>query len=127
MANYVLGPALIPDKKILRAPNSKVDDYHYVFFSAETIMKIREKFHREKKDNNVNIEHNGELLNDIYLTKSFILDDTNILTIEDEFKDLPIGTWMVEYKVDNDKVWEMIQNKKLNGFSIEGTFNYEEI
>ena len=127
MENYILGPAIIPDKKILRAPNSKVDEYHYVIFSSETIKEIREKFHREKKDNNVNIEHKGKLLKDIFLTKSFILDNVNVQTIEDEFKDLPLGTWMIEYSVGNEEVWQMIQDKKLNGFSIEGTFNYEEI
>lgn len=127
MVNYIQGPVLIPGKKILRGPNAKVDDYHYVVFSRETIIVIREKFHQEKKENNLNIEHNGILLKDIYLTKSFILDDTNIKLIVGEFKDLPIGTWIIEYRIENENVWKMIQDKIINGFSIEGTFNYEEI
>ena len=49
MEKYILGPVIIPNKKMLRAPNSKVDDYHYVFFSSETIKKIKDKFHLKKK------------------------------------------------------------------------------
>ena len=127
MENYILGPVIIPNKKILRAPNSKVDDYHYVLFSSKTIKNIREKFHNDKMDNKLNINHKGELLKDVFLTKSFILDKVNIKTIHDEFKVLPLGTWMIEYRVDNQEVWQMIKDKKINGLSIEGIFDYEEI
>lgn len=127
MEKYILGPVIIPNKKMLRAPNSKVDDYHYVFFSSETIKKIKDKFHFKKKDNNITIEHKGELIKGIFLTKSFILDEVNIQSIEDKFKNLPLGTWMIEYRVDNQEVWQMIKDKKLNGLSIEGIFDYEEI
>ncbi len=125
MANYIFGPVLIPNKEILRAPNSKVDNYHYVVFSIETIKKIREKFHNSQKDKNINIEHKGEFIKDIFITKSFILNEINIKTIQDEFKNLPIGTWMVEYRVDNNEVWCMIKENKLKGFSVEGSFSYE--
>jgi len=32
---------------------------------------------------------------------------------------LPKGTWIVSYKVVDKKIWDMIKNKKLRGFSIE--------
>lgn len=127
MEKYILGPVIIPNKKMLRAPNSKVDDYHYVFFSTETIKKIKDKFHLKKKDNNITVEHKGELIKGIFLTKSFILDEVNIQSIEAKFKNLPLGTWMIEYRVDNQEVWQMIKDKKLNGLSIEGIFDYEKI
>ena len=34
---------------------------------------------------------------------------------------------MIEYRVDNQEVWQMIKDKKLNGLSIEGIFDYEKI
>ena len=58
--NYVLSPAMIPGKKIFRRPNNKIEEPHYVIFSAETIEKYRTKFHADKFDDNVNINHNGE-------------------------------------------------------------------
>jgi len=36
---------------------------------------------------------------------------------------LPVGTWMVSMKIDNDEVWkEYIKEGKVRGFSIEGWF-----
>ena len=127
MDNFILGPALIPDLKILRAPNSKVDDYHYVVFSAETILKIKNKFHAEKKDNNVNIEHSGKKVEGVFLTNSFIIDEVNKQTLDSKFDDLPIGTWMIEYKIENNEIYQLIKDKKINGFSPEGKFSYERI
>ncbi|MAO22269.1 MAG: hypothetical protein CMJ25_16100, partial [Phycisphaerae bacterium] len=36
---------------------------------------------------------------------------------------LPVGTWMVSMKIDNEEVWkEYIKEGKVRGFSIEGWF-----
>ncbi|HPY76157.1 MAG TPA: XkdF-like putative serine protease domain-containing protein, partial [Planctomycetota bacterium] len=36
-----------------------------------------------------------------------------------KFGTLPKGSWVVSYKVIDKKIWDMIKNKKLRGFSIE--------
>ena len=36
---------------------------------------------------------------------------------------MPIGTWMVSMKVDNDDIWNnYVKENKIKGFSIEGLF-----
>ena len=36
---------------------------------------------------------------------------------------MPVGTWMVSVKVNNDVIWaEFVKAKKVKGFSIEGFF-----
>ena len=36
---------------------------------------------------------------------------------------MPVGTWMVSVKVNNDEIWEeFVKTKKVKGFSIEGFF-----
>ncbi len=54
-----------------------------------------------------------------------------LVSIEDEKKDksakynlnLPVGTWMVSVKVNNDQIWEeFVKEGKVKGFSIEGFF-----
>ena len=35
---------------------------------------------------------------------------------------LPAGTWFVSMKVDDPKVWKLIKDGMLNGFSVEGLF-----
>jgi hypothetical protein len=50
--------------------------------------------------------------------------------IEDSKKDksafyemsLPVGTWMIAMKVDNDETWEKVKKGEFKGFSIEGYF-----
>jgi hypothetical protein len=51
--------------------------------------------------------------------------------VEDEDKDksrvygldMPVGTWMVSMKVDDESIWtEQVKNDKVFGFSIEGSF-----
>jgi hypothetical protein len=36
--------------------------------------------------------------------------------------DVPTGTWMVSYKINNKDTWNQIKNGELNGFSITGQF-----
>ena len=123
--NYVLGPTMIPDKKIFRRPNEKVEEPHYVVFSAETIVECRKKFHKDNLENKVSLNHNCVLLEGITMTKSFLISNDNRCGLPEQFGQLPNGTWMIEYHVQNEKVWKLISDKKLNGFSIEGIFNYE--
>ena len=120
----IYGPALIPDLKIYRGPNKVVDKPHHVLFTKETIEKIRTKFHSKHYDNNVKIRHGGPETQNVKMIHSFLLNETNRQSVPIEFQDLPDGTWMIAYKVEDDQIWRMIKDKKLNGFSIEGVFDY---
>ena len=121
--NKILGPALIPDKKIYRGPNKMNPEGYYIYFSTETIAKSRVKFHQNNHDNKVNINHNGVLIEGIELSNSFILDNQNRAALPSEFKKLPNGTWMIEYIIHDLELWERVNSSELNGFSIEGVFN----
>lgn len=121
MGNKIFGPAMVPDKKMYRSANGSTPE-HMAFFSADTIYKLREKFHANNFDNNVNINHNGELVEKVILTKSFILNDENRSDLINEFLSLPNGTWMVEYEIENIDVWEKVKSGEIKGFSIEGYF-----
>ena len=123
--NYIFGPAMIPDKKIYRNPNNIVKEPHYVYFDSDTIQKLREKFHKDNFDNKVNINHDGVQVNGVIMTKSFLINDENRKELLKEFRDLPNGTWMIEYEIKNEKICEQIKDKKLNGFSVEGLFSYK--
>jgi hypothetical protein len=120
----IYGPALTPDLKIYRNPNDLVNEPHMVFFSKETIEQIRTKFHKKNYDNNINIKHNGIRIQNVEMIKSFLIDENSNPSLPNEFKDLPLGTWMLAYKIENDEVWEMIKNNEIKGFSVEGIFEY---
>ena len=114
----LMGAALVPNKKIYR--RSEDEDY-YIFFSEETVKKASELFLMNGNQNNSTLEHKIDLQG-MSVVESWI--------IEDEKKDksakygfnLPIGTWMVSVKVNNDDVWDQVKAGEVKGFSIEGYF-----
>jgi len=111
----VFGPALNPDKKIYRNPNKEIKEPYCIYFSADTIAKLRKKFHENNFENNVNINHDGIQVNGVKLTKSFIIDKDNKSQLPSEFNHLPLGSWMIEYQIDNDEIWKMVERKNLMG------------
>ncbi len=118
----VAGPLLIPNKKIIRM-DEELGMYN-VFFKPETIEMIARKFMKNKYNGEVTVEHDKKV-NDVYLTESWIIeqsakDKSNLYGFT-----LPKGTWFGVYKVDNPKVWEEVKAGKYKGFSIEGIFEHK--
>ena len=116
----LVGPMLIPNKLIMR-----VDDEgnpFYVYFSENTVRQIAEKAIKDKLIDSVNLEHNPEVLVNAYMTSSWIVEDPDNDKSNLYNMNVPKGTWMAEYKVEDDKVWEMVKDGVVNGFSIEGIF-----
>jgi len=115
--NIITGVALIPNKKIFRF--DYFNDEHYVFFSEETVKQISEKFIMENKKDNVTIDHLFNA-NDIKMVESWVVEDPkNDKSNALGFLDLPKGTWMVSYKVENLDILNQIKDGTLRGFSIE--------
>jgi hypothetical protein len=120
----LMGAALIPDKKILRIDEKTKQEY-YIFFTKETIRKASELFLKRNKQSNATYEHMKEV-NGMTVVESWI--------VEDEKKDksamygfsLPVGTWMISMKVDNEDVWQKVKAGEVKGFSIEGYFESKE-
>mgnify|MGYP003108807723 CR=1 FL=1 len=116
----LMGPALIPNKKIFRKGADDNEDY-YIYFSENTVRKASELFFIKSKQNNSTYEHQIEL-NGMSVVESWIVDDpTNDKSNAYGF-DLPKGSWVVSMKVLNDDVWERVKNEEVKGFSIEGFF-----
>ena len=118
----VVGAAMVPHKMIIRYDD--LGNPYYVFFSKESIKKMADKFLRQKRTDETSIEHNGIKLGSdkVYVTESWVSDDP----IKDKSAtygfNLPAGTWFVSMKVDDPKVWKLIKDGMLNGFSVEGLF-----
>lgn len=122
--HIVLGPAMIPDMKILRI--DKNGNQYDVFFSTETIKMIAEKYMKNGFNVANDIDHNGKKTNDVYVIESWIKEsDTDKSSIYDEYKNLPIGTWFVSMKINNPEIWKKIKAHELNGFSVSGWFAEE--
>lgn len=116
----VIGPAMIPDLQIFR--KTKDGEPYHVFFSADTIRMIAEKYMRNKYTDNNDMMHDGQAVQDVYVIESWIKEDEQDKSTKYGFGDLPVGTWFVAMKVKNDDVWNKVKSGDLAGFSVSGYF-----
>jgi hypothetical protein len=115
----LMGAALIPNKQIYRV-NDKQEEY-YIFFSENTVRKASELFLKRSNQNNATYEHKDKLSGMSVVESWIIEDEKHDKSVKYGFN-LPVGTWMISMKVDNDEVWNDVKEGKVKGFSIEGYF-----
>ena len=120
----VTAPVMIAETAIPRF-NPDLGKY-YVKFSKDTIEKMMKKYFKENKIHKVNTNHDPRQQKDgVYMMESYIVGDRTNSNI---FPELPEGSWVATYYVDNDDVWNKIKEGEYNGFSLEGYFieKYED-
>ncbi len=119
LKQIVTGPVLIPNKKIIRFDDQGYP--YFISFSAEQIEKLRDKFHRDKLTDKTNLEHKENLSrSDLYVLESWIVSDSE----KDKsqaigLEKLPVGSWVLSYKIPDQEVFSKVLSGELNGFSIE--------
>ena len=115
----IIGAALIPNKQIYRRDENGKE--FYVFFSADTVKRASELYLKNNNQSSATLEHKEDI-KDVTTVESWIVEDTkndksNIYNLN-----LPKGSWVLSMKVENDKIWKDILDKKVKGFSIEGFY-----
>lgn len=122
----ISGAIMLADTPIYRSDANNGE--YYVVFSKETIFKIVQRYYKKGYQANVNINHNqGQKLEDVYLFESFISDKERGISPMKGFEDAPDGSWFGSMKVDNDFAWEEVKAGNVNGFSVEGIFEYNKV
>lgn len=115
----LMGAALIPNKPIYR---KNEDKEYYIYFSRNTVKKASELFLMRGNQNKSTLEHNLPL-NGLSVVESWIVEDDKFDKTRKYDMEVPIGTWMVAMKVNNEEVWnDFVKTGKVKGFSIEGYF-----
>lgn len=115
----VTGPAMIPNRLILR--RDELGNPFHVYFSEETIKKINEKFLKNAA-HNTDINHSDIITTENTLLESWIVDDPQYDKSTKLGFNVPKGTWMVSYRINDNDTWTKIKNGELNGFSVTGNF-----
>ena len=118
-----MAPILIPDKKILRVDGEGVP--YEVFFTAPTIKRLAQMYLERKYQANVNVEH-SEKVNGVTLIESWIKESHNADKSKMYNLNVPVGSWIGTFKIDNEKLREQFRSGKLRAVSIEGLFEHAE-
>lgn len=118
------GVVMIADTPIYRiGPNG---EEYYIVFTKETIRMMAEKMLSDHSFNNIDIQHDGVLLDNgsVSLIELFIKDSSRGVD-PNYIKDLPDGSLLANYHVNDKELWNNIITNKisLNGFSLEGLFD----
>lgn len=119
------GVVLKPDQLIYR--NSAQTGDYYIRFSAEQIEKIAHKMMRTGVALHNTTHQHQTALSGNYLTELWIIEDP--ATDKSKalgFENLPKGTLMCSYKVEDSAYWEKeVMTGHVKGFSLEGFFNQQ--
>lgn len=119
--HIITGVVCLADTPIYRYDKG-IGDY-YVVFTPETIEKMMLKYSNQKLNNNVDLQHNGKLIAGITMFESYV-KCSNRGVNPAEFSDIPDGSWIASFKVEDNNLWNEIKTSgKLNGFSLSGIFD----
>ena len=83
---------------------------------------MAEKFMKENRNNETNIEHDNKVDAKSYIYESWIVESENDKANSIYNLDVPVGTWVVKMRVTDPEVWKQVKSGELNGFSLEGSF-----
>ena len=116
----VTGPLLIANLPIYRKAEDGSE--FYVVFDAPTIEQLVMKYHKDGFQHSVNLMHNGQQVDGVFMFESFIIDSKRGISAPAGFSNVPDGSYFVSYKIENDEVWNLIKTDTFKGFSAEGFF-----
>ena len=119
--HIITGVVALADTPIYRY-NPSIGDY-WVVFTKDTIQKMIEKYSRSGLFNSVNLEHDGQrFTNSVFMIESYVVNrERNIIPVG--FEDIPDGSWICSFKVEDEQLWsEIVNTDKFNGFSLQGKF-----
>ena len=115
----LMGPALVPDKPIYR---KNAGGEFYVYFSKDTVRRAAELYLQQGRQTAHTLEHE-HAINGLTVVESWLVEDKAKDKSAVYDLDVPVGTWMVAVKVDNEAIWQdWVKEGKVKGFSIEGYF-----
>ena len=94
---------------------------YWIEYDADTIRIMAEKYLFNGFQNNVDTQHNGNLVEGVNMVQFFIKDVENGINPKG-FEDYDDGSLFAEFKVNNDAIWGEIKEGTFKGFSLAGIF-----
>lgn len=118
--HLITGAVMIPNLKMWRNTNGGC----YVWFSKDTVKECAYRFLKEGKNRMFNLGHK-DATDKICIVESWVKSGTADKSVELGIQ-APVGTWFITCKVENEKIWQEIKAGEFKGFSIEGSFLFDD-
>lgn len=122
--HMITGVMMLADTPIYRY-SPEMGEY-YIKFSKETIKEMAEKMLQIGSHNCIDIEHDENYFFDKCNLVECYIKDTAKGVVPQAFADIPDGSLLVTYKVNDLRLWEKITSGEVKGFSLEGFFSFGE-
>ena len=116
----IVAIAMVPDMKIPR--KDKDGNIYWVRFSKGVIAKIAEKYMREQRLADTNIQHVDSANAGAYVFESYIVETADDKANSVYGLNAPVGSWIVKMRVTNLETWSKVKSGELKGLSIQGNF-----
>ena len=123
--HIITGVIMLANSPIFRRDDS---GYEYnIVYKPETIKLMSEKMLKDMAHNQIDIEHNGNILpaGTVNLVEIYIKDSEKGIS-PNFLKDIPDGSLIGSYKIHDDVLWNMCKEGTLHGFSLAGWFDVKE-
>lgn len=98
---------------------------YYVVFNKETSEKLCQKLMRDGYQQNISLDHNGELIEGIQLQEVFLKDTSKGISPVG-FEDAADGSLFGVYHITDDQLWQDCLDGKFGGVSLESYFQLQE-
>jgi hypothetical protein len=119
----VYGAALIPDKHIYRV-NERTQEEYYIVFPTETVKAAAYAFMKQGN------QHQATFMHEFAISGCTVVESWIKESDQDKSTHLglnvPINTWCIGVKVDNDELWQLVKSGEVRGFSVEAFFDHLE-
>jgi hypothetical protein len=111
---------MVPNNLIRRLGDD--NEEYYVYFSEETVKEISEKYFADDHTNSTNVNHDGDNTKVNTVLESWLVEDSELDKSNLYGFNVPVGTWMMSMRINDDATWNMIKDGQLRGYSVEGNF-----
>lgn len=115
----VFGLVMLCDTPIYRRDETGYE--YYIVYDRPTIELMAEKFLRQNRQNDVDLQHSFVMEDGVYLNEIFIKDSARGI-VPAGFEDIRDGSLFATYHIANDGIWEAVKAGTYRGFSLSGTF-----
>jgi hypothetical protein len=119
---------LVPEQRIPRFTEERGD--FSVYFDAETIEKLAHNFLTQEgfnKNNFFNHNQSERIKSSVVVESWVICDETKDKAFALGFNNLPVGTWCIIMKLNDDDWAEYIETGKATGVSIDSYLSMEKM